>query len=172
MPDVYEFETIEETPFPGEPAVLSTRSRATGGVVTPTAIKDKTFPTKKVSHELLSTALNTRSRKILQEFDLQQSGGLKVGDFKSGISGDLRITPNGLTARDIAGLITFAIDGSDGSAVFKGEIRSGSLVTGEVVVGDDAVKIDGTDGNGKMVINDKSTGLDIILIGFQKNGFS
>ena len=126
---------IQETPFPGEPEPVALAGQPSpAGTFSPTQTKEKTFPRKRTAVELLSTALNTRSRKILEEFELQQSGGLKIGDFKEGISGDLRITPNGLTARNIAGLTTFAIDGTTGDAVFKGEIRAGSIMTeGEIV---------------------------------------
>jgi hypothetical protein len=127
---VYEQEVIVETPFPSEtgiPGFAPTVANAVG-TYTPTTTKEKTIPKKKLALELLSTALNTRSKKILQEFDLADSGGLKIGNFKEGLSGDLRITPNGLTARDIAGLTTFAIDGLTGSAVFRGEIRAADFV--------------------------------------------
>jgi|SRR3990172_8958582 len=130
---VYEPEIIVETPFPSEggiPTFASTPANAVG-TYTPTTTKEKFIPKKKVALELLSTALNTRSKKILQEFNLADSGGLKIGDFKEGISGDLRITPSGLTARDIAGLTTFAIDGETGSAVFRGEIRAADFVVSD-----------------------------------------
>ena len=52
------------------------------GVVTPTVTKEKRLPTPKVATELLSSALNTRSKNILQEFTLQDSGGFKIGNFK------------------------------------------------------------------------------------------
>src|SRR3990167_4216235 len=134
---VFTHEVIQETPFPGEPEVIAPMAQPNPiGTFTPSTVKEKSLPKKRTAVELLSTALNTRSRKILEEFELQQSGGLKIGDFKEGISGDLRITPNGLTARDIAGLTTFAIDGTTGDAVFKGTIKSGSVITGSLISGD------------------------------------
>lgn len=134
---LYTPEIISENPFPGQVNILSSQSESsTGGTYSPTTTKEKTFPKKRMAEELLSTALNTRSRKILQEFALEQSGGIQVGDFKEGISGDLRITPNGLTARNIAGITTIAIDGDTGDAIFMGELRTGAVVTGSVVVTD------------------------------------
>ena len=133
----YHQEIVPDNPFPGEPELVPQAGQANPtGTFTQTVSKDKTFPKKRIAVELLSTALNTRSRKILENFQLQQSGGLQVGDFKEEISGDLRITPNGITARDIAGLTTFAIDGTTGDAVFKGIIQSGSVITGAVITGD------------------------------------
>jgi hypothetical protein len=135
--DLYEPEIVAETPFPQEEVQSVTQTQGTSTVATPTTTKEKNFPTRKIATELMSTALNTKSKKILQEFELQQSGGLKIGDYKDGITGDLRLTPNGLTARDKAGLTTFAIDGITGDAVFKGTIQSGSLLTGGITVEDE-----------------------------------
>ncbi len=42
---------------------------------------------KRLAQELLSRALNTRSKRILQEFKLEDSGGFKIGDFKKGVTG-------------------------------------------------------------------------------------
>src|SRR3990167_3748314 len=124
----YEPEIAQENPFPGEPEPVASLGQPNpAGTFAPSVSKEKTFPRKRTAVELLSTALNTRSRKILEEFELQQSGGLKIGDFKSGISGDLRITPNGLTARNIAGLTTFAIDGDTGDATFRGTVEAGGF---------------------------------------------
>jgi len=170
--DVYELEVVQDNPFPGEilerPDQIS--SGGSEGNYTQATTREKSFPKKRSAVELLSTSLNTRSRKVLQEFELTQSGGFQIGNFEEGISGDLRITPNGLTARDIAGLTTFALDGTDGSAVFRGSIQSGSLITGEVVVGNNRVIID-VDQNGepRIIVNDGTN--DRILIGFQAGGF-
>jgi len=131
--------------------------------------KDKTLPKKRSAVELLSTALNTRSRKVLQEFELQQSGGFQIGKFEEGISGDVRITPNGLTGRNIAGLVTFALD-TDGNLALVGELRSGSTVTGQVVVGNNRVIIDvDDDGQPTIIINDGT--YDRVILGYQANGF-
>jgi len=165
MPDETVFfpEIVEENPFPGEPAVADVQGQTLpAGTFAPTTTPAKTFPVKRTAVELLSTALNTRSRKILEEFELQQSGGLKIGDFKTGISGDLRLTPNGLTARDKAGLTTFVIDGTDGSAIFRGTVQTGAVVAGNMIVGDSAIQIDGV--NKRMLFYDDA-GIPAILIG-------
>ncbi len=130
-------EILEDAPFPGQdvPVVAQTQANP-AGTYTPTTTPAKKFPVKRTAVELMSTALNTRSRKILESFDLEQRGAIQVGKYENGVSGDLRITPNGLTARDQAGITTFAIDGETGDAVFKGEIRSGSLITGGIITGE------------------------------------
>ena len=150
---------IQEIPFPGEPELVALPGQPNpAGTFSPTTSKDKTFPKKRTAVELLSTALNTKSRKILEEFELQQSGGLKIGDFKSGISGDLRLTPNGITARDIAGLTTFAIDGTTGDAVFAGQVRAGSSIVADTILMEEA-----SNGNGRIVFY--NNGIPAILIG-------
>lgn len=129
MDKVYTPEVIQESPFPGEPQPVALQGQPNpAGTYSPATAKDKIFPIKRTSVELLSQALNTRSRKILEQFELQQSGGFQIGNFKEGISGDLRLTPNGLTARDMAGLTTFAIDGETGDATFKGTVQARDFV--------------------------------------------
>jgi len=133
----YTPETAQETPFPGEPTILNTQNQpSSSGNYAPITTKEKTMPVKRLAVELLSTALNTKSRKILQEFVLEQSGGFKIGDFKQGISGEMSLTPNGQTAKNKSGITTFAIDGDTGDAIFAGELKSGSLITGTVQVTD------------------------------------
>ena|SRR3990167_7093182 len=164
---VYTPEVVEENPFPGGVDPIFLGQSSPKDTFAPTVSKDTKIRTKRTAVELLSTSLNTRSRKVLQEFELQQSGGFQIGNYQEGLSGDLRITPNGLTARDQAGTTTFAIDGTDGSAVFKGEVKSGSLVSGQVIVGNNRVIIDGE--SQTIIVNDGSN--DRVLIGYQENGF-
>jgi len=132
---IYTPEVIQENPFPGDPLLPGIpQPKAPAGTYAPAVTKEKSFPRERVAHELIGSALNTKSKKILQEFQFTPSGAIQVGDYKKGISGDLRITPNGLTARDLAGLTTFAIDGTTGGATFKGQIQTGSvMVAGEIV---------------------------------------
>jgi hypothetical protein len=161
---VYAQEIVTTNPFPGEVLQPATQSSPTsvGQRHTQPVSQTKTFPTKKVAVELLSTALNTRSRKILQQFELQQSGGFQVGNFEEGLSGDIRLTPAGLTARNIAGLTTFVLDGDTGDAVFAGEVKAGAFISGLVIVGDNSVVIDGE--TKRMVFYDDN-GIPAIVIG-------
>lgn len=161
---VYTPEVTQDVPFPSQTSeVASTSSEGgTGGNYSPSKQTDTPFLTRKIAVELIGSALNTRSRKILQEFELVTSGGFQVGKYENGISGDLRITPGGLTARDSAGLTTFAIDGDTGDAVFKGEVQAGSFVSGLVIVGDNSVVIDGE--SKRLVFYDES-GVPVIVIG-------
>lgn len=168
MPDVQVFypETIADAPLPQQvQGDFSAENPSSGGgtLLKPTVIKEQLLPTKKVAVELLSQALNSRSKKILQEFQFNQSGALQIGVFESGVSGDIRISPAGLVARDLAGNQTIAIDGDTGDAFFTGTLRSRSSITGDVIVGDNNIIIDGQ--NRRMIFYDESTGLPVIVIG-------
>jgi len=141
---VYEPEVIQDTPFPGQDVqYVSVSDSVAGGNYKPSTTKGSAFPTQKIAVELLSTALNTRSKKILQQFELAASGAIQIGNFEDGVTGDLRLTPNGLTARDNAGVTTFAIDGTTGDAVFAGTVQAGTLISGAVAVGNSDIVIDG-----------------------------
>lgn len=156
---VYSQEVIPSNPFPGQPLLTTPPTQSNpSGVFTQTEAQNKVFPVKRTAVELLSTALNTRSRKILQEFKLEQSGGIQVGNFQEGLSGDIRLTPNGITGRNIAGITTFAVDGDTGDAVFLG-----NLIAGTVMAGDSNVIIENGSSGGRIVLyND---GIPSILIG-------
>lgn len=166
---VYEPETIPDTPFPQEGPVDYGSVTPTGGgqTLSPTTTKEQTFPKKRVAVELLSTALNTRTRKILQEFEFTEFGGIKVGNYENGISGDIRITSAGIVARNSSGINTIAIDGETGDATFAGTLQSGTLISGLVVVGNNALIFDGEER--RIMVNDETN--DIILIGKQVGGF-
>lgn len=144
---VYTPEVIQENPLPDGNAVVSLDALQPGnkttGEMAPATIKDRGIPAKKVAHELLASALNTRTRKVLQEFQFTPSGALQIGDYQEGDSGDIRISPNGIVARDVHGNTTFALDGTDGSAVFAGTIQTGALVAGIISVGNNTWIIDG-----------------------------
>lgn len=156
---VYTPEVIEENPLPGATEIVTSPTGSQpAGTYSPSTTAEQKLPVKRTAIELLSTALNTRSKKILQEFDLEQTGGFKVGNFQEGVSGDLRITPNGLTARDISGITTFAIDGTTGDAIFAGQVRAGSTIVSNTIVTEEA-----SSGNGRTVYY--NNGIPAIVIG-------
>jgi len=151
---IYYPQTIDNQPLPNqvEEASFAT-SQTTGNQTFSTQkIKNQKIPSKRVAVELLSSALNTKTRKILVEFEFTEHGAIQVGKYENGASGDLRFTPNGLTARNQSGITTFAIDGDTGNAVFKGSIQSGSLITGQVIVGNNTWIIDGDSDHPKIIL--------------------
>lgn len=159
---VYYPEVIQDTPFPNDEGMVDNPSADGGETIAPATIKDQSFPVKRIAQETVSQSLNTRSRRILAEFQFTEMGAIQIGKYQNGISGDLRISPNGLVARNKAGEITVAIDGDTGDATFKGTLQTGTLVSGEVIVGNNNVIIDGF--NKRIIINDGVT--DRVLIGY------
>lgn len=155
MEQIYTPTVIADTPFPQTDQLQTNPtqqiSNQTYGQQT---IQASSFPEPVIAQELLSTALNTRSKKIIQEFQFAQSGALQIGDYTQGVNGDIRISPTGITARDLAGNVTFDIDGDTGDALFAGEVRDGSTVTGSVTVL-----------NGGHIILYDATGIPSIFIG-------
>ena len=161
---VYTPTTISETPFPnGETGTYSVTTPSSGGIDSPAKSSNNSFPYKRTAVELLSTVLNTKSKKVLQEFELVDQGAFRVGKYQNGVSGEMVMTPAGITARNTSGVKTFSISGEDGSAVFAGEVQAGSIISGEVKVGDGDIVIDGEEK--RMIFYDPDSGLASIIIG-------
>lgn len=160
-------ETIQEEPFPVSEASVSDNvsQSSSSDEYGNKEIKATGFPQRRIAYEVISSVLNTRSKKILGEFEFTQSGALQIGEYVNGESGDVRISPNGIVARNNAGTTTFALDGTTGNAVFRGEIQAGAVIAGEVVVGNNRVIIS-VDENGQpsIIINDGTN--DRVLLGF------
>jgi len=111
---VYYNETIDDQPITSENVLTSEVTSESNSSTTPsgnTTISDASTPTQRIAFEVISTALNTKSKKILQAFEFTQSGALQIGVYEPGVSGDIRLSPTGIVARDSAGLTTFALDG-------------------------------------------------------------
>ena len=142
---VFTPQVIEDQPLPGQEVVLTDPKGSTGEIVTPKTIKDQSLPHKVIAHETIGSALNTKSRKILGAFEFTETGSLQVGKYENGVSGDLRLTPAGITARNISGNTTFNIDGDNGDAVFAGTLQAGTLIGG-----DGQVVIQEEDGHGQI----------------------
>jgi hypothetical protein len=166
---VYQPTVIEDVPFPNENEVISskTSSGGTSEVYTPNTIPEQSLPTPRVAVELIGRSMNTKARKIMGEFQFTEHGAIQVGKYENGVSGDIKISPAGIVARNTSGIETIAIDGETGDAVFAGTIQTGSIISGSVVVGNNNVIIDGE--NRQIVVNDGQ--YDRILIGYQLNGF-
>lgn len=161
---------IEDVPLPDGsiPPNFDVTQPSSGGTSETAKIKSQRLPYKRIATEVIASALNTKSRKILAEFDLVDSGGLKIGDYTPGVSGDLKLTPNGIVGRNDSGITTFAFDATTGNVVILGSIQAGSVITGEVIVGNNNVIIDGE--NSRIIVYDED-GIPGIIIGFHKNGF-
>lgn len=132
--DVFYPQTIESLPFIGPKAPEKESSRSSGTVVYPAQIKSQAFPQGVTASKLINQNLNTQSRQILSSFSFGRSGAIQIGNFQSGSSGDIRISPNGIVARNSSGATTFSIDGTTGSATFMGTLAAGSVIASSVTV--------------------------------------
>lgn len=162
---VYQNEVIADVAFPSEDVTVSESESSQSSstkTYSPTTISEQSLPTPRIAVELISAQLDTRSRKILAEFQFTQYGAIQVGEYKNGVSGDIRISPSGIVARDMSGNTTFALDGDTGSAVFAGTIQAGTLVGGAVAVGDGSILIDGET---KRLVFFDDAGIPVIIIG-------
>jgi len=117
---------IPDTPFPqsGEEANLGESQGGKEEIYTPATVPDTPFPKKVIAQETVGASLNTKSKKILAEYSFTPSGSIKVGELVPGESGDLKISPDGIVARNKDGDTTFAIDGDTGDATFRGNVQA------------------------------------------------
>lgn len=137
---IYYPDTIEDQPLTSlavEDVVTtgstSNKTASTGNVVeSPSTIPARPIPIPVMANGLIADSLNTQSRQILSSYTFGKVGALQIGEYVSGTSGDIRISPDGITGRNSAGVTTFSIDGTTGNATFKGTIVAGSVISAEV----------------------------------------
>ena len=88
---------------------------------------------------------DTDSKTILSDFTFGTSGALQIGTYSDGVSGDIRISPNGILGRNKDGDTTFSINGTTGDATFGGTLVAASGTFGTVTAGIlDGVSISGS----------------------------
>jgi hypothetical protein len=130
---VYTPEVIEDKPFPisGDQPVLESNSSSTQKqqVFAPKETQEQGFPLKMVAKELFSTAINTISKKILKTFEFAKSGALQIGEYIHGVGGEIKISPDGIVAKNKDGNTTFALDGTTGDAIFSGDVRAATFTS-------------------------------------------
>ena len=151
---IYEPETIADTPLPSQQDQASYEVSNPGtesGGKSPATIQNQSFPIRLAAVELISSKLNTKTRKIIAEFSFAPSGAIQIGNYQEGETGDVRISPNGIVARDHLGNETLAVDSETGDAVFAGTIQTGTLIAGLVVVGNNRLVFDGE--AGRILVN-------------------
>jgi hypothetical protein len=132
---VYFPETIENQDIYGtftEPSKPDSEYNALKVMQFPTKILPVIMPQVPTANDTIGHSINTKTNKILGSYSFGKVGSLQVGNYVNGTSGDIRITPDGITARNSSGTNTFVIDGTTGDAEFYGTIKAGSLVVGYV----------------------------------------
>lgn len=165
---IYYPSEITDDPLPDQTqeSVFSSSQEGNNQVISQQFIQDQPLPIKHIAHETIGSSLNTKSKKILAAFTFSPSGALQIGEYENGLSGDIRISPNGIVARDLAGNITFALDGDTGDATFKGTILAGSLIADGIIEGgsiniNDKFIVDSL-GNISIVNQDPTTLMDVL----------
>lgn len=120
---------------------------------------DRKFPSRVVAQETLSQSLDTRAKRIRGEYQFSKEGAIIVGGYEAGTSGEVAISPDGITAKNVNNETTFSIDGTTGDAVLKGQVKAGSFVS------DGDVTIQGT---GAFVVNDGT--YNVLRLGYFSGG--
>lgn len=160
---VYYPAEIAENPLPSDQVATDTTVSSVAGSDTKPAqtekIVDNPLPRRVIASEVIGSVLNTKSKKILAEIEFTPSGALQIGKYIFAVSGDVRLSPVGIIARNQLGETTFALDGDTGDAVFKGQVLAGSFLAQD----DDGnyVTVDGE----RILIHDGPTNKNIVLIG-------
>lgn len=131
---VYQPETIIDNPFSQQGGIIPP-VQVGGQVYSPEEIPETKFPLRMIAVETIGQALDTQSKRILGNFVFGRMGAMQIGKYAAGVSGDIKISPNGIVGRDSSGTTTFSVDGTTGNATFKGTVAAGSIVTGYIAVG-------------------------------------
>lgn len=153
-------EKITSNPLPAvQDQAGSVSSSGAGGEYGAMSFPPAQFPRVPVSRETIGQNLDTKSRKILGQFQFGSLGAIQVGTYEFGVSGEVKISPDGFVAKNVNGETTVAIDGTTGDATFRGTLQAGSIVSGNVTVS----------GLGAFIVNDGT--YNVIIMGYLENGF-
>ena len=159
---VYFPESIENQDIYGtfaEPSTPDSEYNALKVTQYPTKILPVIMPQVPTANDTIGHSINTKTNKILGSYSFGKVGSLQIGSYESGTSGDIRITPNGITARNSSGTNTFAIDGTTGNASFFGTIQAGSIVAGYVASTGGEYTTTGATAAKVMLLPDANTGI-------------
>jgi hypothetical protein len=170
---VYTPTEIKDVAFPILDLSTQSSSNPSGGVLTPTVTTDTPLPIKKIASEVIGQALNTSARKILGEFEFTPSGAIRIGQYLSGSTGEVNISPAGIVAKNVNGDVTFSLDGTTGDATFKGTLTSGSIITGATQTGQvtlnpgaDIILVSGNSTSAELIFEKESNPAEQVKIGF------
>lgn len=136
---------------------------------------------RNIIRDVINANLDTQAAQILGAFEFAASGAIQIGTYSAGVTGDIRISPNGIVARNKDNVTTFSIDGEDGSATFLGTVAAGAIIACDVSasritagtiavaanLGASNVLLDGA--NKRIIVNDGTN--DRILIGYLAGKF-
>lgn len=152
-PEVIETYALPETIAPTDNASGGSSSSGKDAISLPTQ-EAEPFPQTKVAREVLSQSLNTKSKKILGDFSFGDVGAISIGVYQAGVSGDIKITPSGIVARNSSGDTTIAIDGDTGDATFSGTVEASAIVASSFASASSGARV--------LIFPDANTGIQVI----------
>jgi len=125
-------EVIEEVAFPEleQTTTVNTGGSGTAETLVPNAEVGKSFPPALIARTVIADSFDTQSRRILSDYTFGEYGSISVGKYENGVSGDVKISPSGIIARNKNGENTFTLDATTGDATFKGTVAAGSFIAG------------------------------------------
>jgi len=93
--------------------------------------------------DVINARLDTAAKTILGDFTFGASGALQIGIYEAGVSGDVKISPAGILARDKDNATTIAIDGTTGNVTMSGTITAIAGYIGGWAISTTAIYYDG-----------------------------
>jgi len=85
--------------------------------------------------DIINDRFDTSAKTILDNFTFGASGAIQIGAYEAGVSGDIKISPNGILGRNKDNNTTFSIDATTGNATFAGDLVAASGTLGEITAG-------------------------------------
>ena len=133
MSDGLQPQTIVDQPIPlldgsqTDPSGTNSTGDTNSVVLVPTTQVDQKFPQAIIATETISQSLDTETKRIKGAYSFESLGAIKIGEFSQGVSGEVAISPDGITAKNVNGDTTFSLDGTTGDATFAGTVKAGNV---------------------------------------------
>lgn len=135
MDDSITPKTITDQSIPLIDGGMSTQTGSTTNPVTsgsdnatPDIAPDPVIPQAVVAVDTISNSINTETKEILGPYTFEQLGAIKIGTFKQAVSGEIKISPDGIVATNKENSESFRLDGETGDATFKGTVQAEDFV--------------------------------------------
>lgn len=161
--------------------IITAGSMPVSEVTNALVVADIIDNSRNIIRDIITANLNTQAATILGSFEFGASGAIQIGLYEAGVTGDIKISPNGMLARNKSNVTTFALDGDTGDATFGGTVAAGAVIAADVSasrivagtisvaanLGNSSVILDGA--NKRIIVNDGTN--DRVLIGYLAGKF-
>ncbi len=88
--------------------------------------------------EYLDAILDAEAAEIIGDWSFKASGALQIGKYIEGEYGDVKISPDGIVARNKDNDNTFTLSGITGNISLRGTLTAGSIVTAKIIAESDS----------------------------------